>query len=182
MADTLWRGWSSGIRGVLVLLFFMSLITWAIGCAFTAKIANAEIGDASYYYRISTAEVYFYAAGLPMATMLAAAIDFFLYQRRMLSPVVSIIWSIIAFGAWVFVLLMWGVTEWSPDTGGFLPLYMYYYVSDSYDPYGSGLFYGRVVTGAIAAVLALVQLSFAARAVELERKQRKGKAIKMGSV
>ncbi|PPJ55325.1 hypothetical protein CBER1_06425 [Cercospora berteroae] len=182
MADTRWRGWSSGIRWVLVAIFLMSLVTWAIGCAFTARFANAEIGDAPYYRRISTAVLYFYAAGFPMATMLAAAIDFVLYMRGWLSPVVSIIWSIIAFGAWLWVLLMWGVTEWSPDTGGVLDLYMYDYGVDNMDwdfVYGSGLFYSRISTGGVAAFLTLVQLSFAARAVDLERKERKARVGKL---
>ena len=117
---------------------------------------------------------------MPMATMIAAAIDFFLYTRGWLSPVVSIIWSIIAFGAWIFVLVAWGITEWSPDTGGFLKLYYYSYGTQQ-DLYGSGLFYGRIVTGSIAAVLALVQMSFAGRAIDLERKQRKAKAVKIES-
>lgn len=115
-----------------------------------------------------------------MATMLAAGIDFVLCTRGWLSPVVSIIWSMIAFGAWIFVLLAWDVTEWSPDTGGFFDLY-YYYSHGTTDIYGSGLFYGRIVTGSIAAALALVQMSFAARAIDLERKERKVKGVKVES-
>lgn len=162
--------------------------------------------------------------------MLAAAIDFLLYTHGWLSPVVSILWSLIAFGGWIFVLVSssrpkaspilqgltklepakatssktgllrhnhtyqrylltfyllllqvaWGVTEWSPDTGGFLDLYYYSYGTQQH-LYGSGLFYGRIVTGSIAAALTLVQMSFASRAIDLERKQRQAKAVKIES-
>lgn len=114
-----------------------------------------------------------------MATMLAAAIDFVLHMRGWLSPIVSIIWSLMAFGVWIWVLLMWGVTEWSPDTGGILDLYMYDYAVNGIDVYGDGLFYSRVSTGSVAALLTLVQLSFAARAVDLERKERKARVGKL---
>ena len=108
--------------------------------------------------------------------MLAAAIDFVLHMRGWLSPIVSIIWSLMAFGVWIWVLLMWGVTEWSPDTGGILDLYMYDYAVNGIDVYGDGLFYSRVSTGSVAALLTLVQLSFAARAVDLEKKEKPGLA------
>ncbi|KAF2212999.1 hypothetical protein CERZMDRAFT_96675 [Cercospora zeae-maydis SCOH1-5] len=174
MADTCWRGWSSGVRWVLVAIFVISLVTWAMGCAFTERLAGAELRTSPTSERISSAEVYFYAAGFPMATMLAAAIDFALHTRGWLSPIVSIIWSLIAFGIWLFVLTMWGVTEYSPDTGGWLPLYVY-----RDEPYGSNLYYPRIALGSVAAILALVQLSFASRAVELERKERKSKISKL---
>ncbi|GIZ36952.1 hypothetical protein CKM354_000041700 [Cercospora kikuchii] len=179
MADTRWRGWSSGIRWVLIAIFLVSTATWAMGCAFTARLANADIRNSPYYTRISTAELYFYAAGFPMATMLAAAVDIVLHMRGWLSPVVSIIWSLIAFALWTWVLVMWGTTEYSVDTGGFIDLYIY---DDSLNVYavdGSGLYYGRIALGSVAAILALVQLSFAARAVDLERKERKTRVGKL---
>ncbi|KAM3423357.1 hypothetical protein BST61_g794 [Cercospora zeina] len=176
MADFRWRGWSSGVRWVLVASFLTSLVTWAMGCAFTARLANAELRTTPSYKRISTTDVYFYAAGMPMATMLAAAIDFVLHMRGWLSPVVSIIWSLIAFALWLFVLTMWGVTEYSTDTGGWLPLYVY-----RDEPYQTNVYYPRIALGSVAAILALAQLSFASRAVELERKERKSKVSKLES-
>lgn len=118
--------------------------------------------------------MYFYSSGLPMATTLAAAIDFALYTRNLLFPIASIIWGIIAFGVWAFVLAIWTACEFSADTGtGDTCPKMYVYDSFPSDLYQSGLWYGRLTTGALAAVLALTQMALGARAVDLSNKEKK---------
>ena len=112
-----------------------------------------------------------------MSTTLASAIDIFLYNRGWLNPIVSIIWSIIAFVAWIFVMVAWVYTEWWTDTGGFLSLSNYNqdtrgYLFGTNDYPDAPLYYGRMVTAGIAAAFALVQMSMAARSVDLERKER----------
>lgn len=108
-----------------------------------------------------------------MATTLAALIDMLLYSRDLLFPVISIIWGVIAWATWIFVFVVWGTCEYSSDTGG--EICPDFYVYDSYPGslYRNGLWVGRLTTGSVAAVLALTQMALGARAVELNRRERK---------
>lgn len=110
-----------------------------------------------------------------MATTLAALIDFVLYSRKLLFPVASIIWGIIAWGMWIFMLTIWAACEFSPDSGagGLCPKFYVYEYSSLGELYGSGLWIARLTTGSLAAVLALTQMSLGARAVDLCRRERK---------
>lgn len=112
-----------------------------------------------------------------MATTFAAAIDFVLYKRNLLSPIASIVWGIFAFIAWWYMIFAWWICELGPDSSGSGCPNIYVYGSFEDGLYQTDLLYARMSMGSVALVLALTQMAFGARAVDLRNKERKKSVV-----
>lgn len=119
--------------------------------------------------------LYLYSNAVPMASTLASAIEILLFQLGYLSPIASIIWSIIAIGAWLYSFMTWMVCEMA-DYGCVIPLYRFQY---EYGPLerptgtGPGLWECRLIFTMAVVAGYFVYLGFAGRAIDVQRKEEK---------
>lgn len=114
-----------------------------------------------------------------MATTLASAIDFILYKKRLLFPVISVIWGVLAFAFWVTQLTWWSTCENYLD--GLSDACPNFYVYESADFPSTGfwqsdLWYARLAFATVLTILALTQMALGARAMDLKQKEKKRKA------
>jgi len=111
-----------------------------------------------------------------MATTLAAAIDFLLYRKGLLFPVISVSWGTIAFCFWLNQIVWWTMCEQYLDGVSDACPHFYVYDSASFpstDFFSSGSWYARLTMGALLGILALTQMGLGARAMDLKQKEEK---------
>lgn len=162
----------------------LRLLDWIEGGNTVTRVSSNTVDSAVLRNTHTHHSILFlHSNAIAMASTLAAIIELVLYRWGYLSPIASIIWSIVASGAWVYSCLTWAACE-SGDLGCVLPLYYWdTKVTDGFRsnnhiipgfevPAGvpNGALEARLAFGGLLIVLHWIYLGFAAHAVKLNRR------------